>query len=64
MAIDVFQMRAECRMHFVPGHLHFEVTTQASPQDVATVLEFALLADDVCRLVASIATGAPSMIFA
>ena len=42
----------------------FDSAPPLRPQDVATVLEFALLADDVCRLVASIATGAPSMIFA
>ena len=42
----------------------FDSAPPLRPQDVATVLEFALLADDVCRLVSSIATGALSMIFA
>ena len=42
----------------------FDSAPPLRPQDVATVLEFALLADDVCRLVSSIATDGLSMIFA
>ena len=42
----------------------FDSTPPLIPQDVATMLELALLVDDACRLVSSIATGALSMIFA
>ena len=42
----------------------FDSMPPLRPQDVATMLELALLVDDVCRLVTSIAAGALFTIFA